>query len=111
MIKAKIADQWIDKLEYINTQMKSTRKVQNDVKLLSTCLTIENLGDKRFEGYIIEVEQDNEERKYTVLLKEINCISMFRSSEHYDLYDTGEYSVHIFNDEYNLKQKIRIFRL
>ena len=107
----KFADQWIDKLEYINTQMKSTRKVQNDVKLLSTCLTIENLGDKRFEGYIIEVEQDNEERKYTVLLKEINCISMFRSSEQYDLYDTGEYSVHIFNDEYNLKQKIRIFRL
>ena len=91
--------------------MKSTRKVQNDVKLLNTCLNIENLSDKTFEGYIIEVEQENEERKYTVLLKEINCISIFRSEKQYDLYDKGQYSLHIFNDEYNLKQKIRIFHL
>ncbi len=107
----RFADNWIDKLAYINNQMKSTRKVQNDVKLLNTCLNIENLSDKTFEGYIIEVEQENEERKYTVLLKEINCISIFRSEKQYDLYDKGEYSLHIFNDEYNLKQKIRIFHL
>lgn len=104
-------DRWISKMDYINFQMKATRKVQNDVKLLNTCLSIDGLSDRKFDGYIIDIEEMEEERKYTVLIKEINCISSFKSQEHYDIYDNGQYSLHIFNDEYNLKQKIRIFHL
>ena len=104
-------DKWIEKLPYINSQMVSTRKVQNNVKLLDTCLNIEKLGEKTFEGYVIEIEQVNEERKYSVLIKEIGCVSSFKSDKHYDLYSKGQYSLHIFNDEFNLKQKIRIFHL
>ena len=107
----RFADSWIERLSYINNQMKATRKVQNDVKLLKLCLDIEDLSDKTFEGYIIDIENEGEERKYTVLIKEIGCISTFKTETSYDLYDKGEYSLHVFNDEYNLKQKIRIFHL
>lgn len=106
------ADKWIEKLDYINSQMKSTRKVQNDVKLLVSCLNIDDLADRRFEGYIIDIEkEDSSTMKYTVLLKELSCISSFKTQDQYDLYDKGYYSLHIFNDEYNLKQKIRVSRL
>ena len=64
------ADKWIEKLDYINSQMKSTRKVQNDVKLLVSCLNIDDLVDRRFEGYIIDIEkEDSSTMKYTVLLE------------------------------------------
>uniref|UniRef100_A0A6C0CR74 RNB domain-containing protein n=1 Tax=viral metagenome TaxID=1070528 RepID=A0A6C0CR74_9ZZZZ len=105
------AMRWFEKIDYINSQMKAIRKVQNDVKLLSICLGIEDLSDKRYRGYIIDREEVDSEYKYTVMLKDLSCISTFKTKDKYDLYDSSEYSLHIFNDEYNLKQKIRIHRL
>ena len=63
---------WVSKINYINSQMKATRKVQNDVKLLNTCLNIQDLSDRKFDGYIIEVEELEEREKIHGIIKEIN---------------------------------------
>lgn len=103
---------WTKKIDYINNQMKSIRKVQNDVKLLDSCLKIEDLSSKTYSGYIVDIEEiDNDYYKYSVILKKLSCISSFKTKDKYDLYDKAAYSLHIFNDEYNLKQKIRINRI
>ena len=66
--------------------------MQNDVKLLVSCLNIDDLVDRRFEGYIIDIEkEDSSTMKYTVLLKELSCISSFKTQDQYDLYDKGYY--------------------
>lgn len=106
------ANTWIEKIDYINSQMKSTRRVQSDVKLLDTCLKIEDLLEKSFRGYIIDIEDKSDDMyRYTVMLNELSCISSFKTKDIYDMYESGNYSLHIFNDEHNLKQKIRIFHL
>lgn len=105
-------ERWTQNLDYINSQMKSIRKVQNDIKLLDLCLKAEDLSSKTYEGYIVDVEElEDEYYRYSVILKSLSCISSFKTKDRYDLYSKAEYSLHIFNDEYNLKQKIRINRI
>ena len=45
---------WHDKLDYINTTMRSIRKVQTDCTLLNACVNDKTYLDKTFTGYIFD---------------------------------------------------------
>jgi len=109
---------WMDKLDMINTDMKNIRRVENNIKLLKSCLDGE-YDNMNYDGYIIDITRDNEgERKYggiryinNVFIPKINVLSQFKSSEKLEELINYKFSIHLFNDEGNMKRKVRINKI
>jgi hypothetical protein len=105
--------QWTttEKVEFINTSMKSIKKVQNNCNLLA--LYIKNKDAKKKQaviGYIVDMTVDNKKHKYTynVYIPDYKMISSFKSNDIIDVYTSQRFTLHLFMNEANLKQKIRL---
>ena len=98
--------QWIKDLEYINVSMKSIRKVQNDCHLLDIC---SNNPSIIYTGYMFnKFVKSAGLYTYTVFLPELKITSHVTTSEDVDNYQNRDFKLYLFNDEENLKKKIRL---
>ena len=107
------------KVDFINTSTKSIKKVQNNCLLLT--LYLKNKESKKKQHYVIgylfdRVDTDiNKKNKhkyiYNVYIPDYKMISTFKSNELIKPYSTAQFTLHLFMDEDNLKQKIRLQRI
>ena len=97
------------KLEYINTTMRSIRRVQNDCSLLHLCYNNNKLKEKIFKGHIFDKLIRNDKLyQYMVYLPEINMVNRFTTRFDINNYSYKQFKIFIFMDEAKLKQKIRL---
>ena len=112
----KFYDYWINSLEYINTTMKSVRKVQNDCNLLSLCTDNYELLDKELDGFIFDKTQRDKTSQdstyqYMVYLPKIKMVNQYTSKFNIDNMTMQKFKIYMFQDEVNLKKKIRLERI
>ena len=100
---------WIKELDYINTTMRSIRKIQYDCSLLHMCLHDETIIEKIYKGYIFDkLMRDDALYKYMVYLPEIKMVSPITLRNEIDNYATREFKLFVVTGEDNIKKKIRI---
>lgn len=100
---------WIDDIEYINITMRSIRKVQCDCNLLDLCVNNPTVLQKEYTGYIFDkILRDDKLFQYIVFLPELKLSSRITLRDDIDNFANKQFKLYVFNDEENLKKKIRL---
>ena len=113
----KFHNKWINKIEYINEIMKSIKKIQTDCNLLEMCTNNNNSNEQSIlnnthNGFIFNKEKINKDKynsyEYLVYLSDLKIVSKFKTTKSYNNYSFDTFKIYMFNDQNNLKKKIRI---
>ena len=100
---------WISQLDYINTTMRSIRKVQNDCSILNMCVNDDSILRDEYDGYSFDKMLRNDGLyQYFVYLPKLKITSKITLIDSLDNYENRKYKLFIFNDEESFKRKIRL---
>lgn len=108
---SKFCERWINdtSIKYINTTMKSIRKVQSDCKMLHKCSVDKKLTDRILDGYIFDkLERNDKLFQYIIYLPELKLTNRLTSTKNLKNLLMYKFKIYIFMDEVRLKQKIRL---
>ena len=101
-------NKWIEQLDYINTTMRSIRKVQSDCSLLDLCYNKPNTLDKLYDGYCFDKLIRNDGLyQFIVFLPELRLASRITIRDNLDNFEKRQYKLFLFNNEEKFKKKIR----
>ena len=99
---------WIKDMDYINTSMKMTRRVQNDSNLLHMCHVDPDILEKTFDGYCFDEKvYQNDLYKYNVYLPELKTTGIVICTK-ITQYSKQKFRLFVFNNEEKMKKKIRL---
>jgi exoribonuclease R len=99
---------WIKDMDYINTSMKMTRRVQNDCNLLHMCHVDPDILEKTFDGYCFDEKvYQNDLYKYNVYLPELKTTGIVICTK-IATYSKQKFRLFVFNNEEKMKKKIRL---
>lgn len=99
---------WENKLEYINTTMRSIRKVQTDCNILNLCISNPAVLNKIYNGYVFDkLERPNKILQYTVYIPDIKIITRVNIKEEFEEYSCHKFKLYLIEDGTTLKRKIR----
>jgi exoribonuclease R len=102
-------DKWLHDLDYINTTMRSIRKIQIDCSLLDLCNNKPELLNKEYDGYIFDkIVRHDGLYQYIVFLPELKMNSRITIRENMQNYDVRKFQLYLFNNEEKFKKKIRL---
>jgi len=100
---------------FINTNMKSIRKLQNQCTLLDMFNNIPEMIEKPLNGIIIDIKNKTSLNKpnslvYIVYIPELKITSKItkQTTKIYELYNEIKCKLYMFPDEYNIKLKVRL---
>ena len=95
--------------EYINTTMRSIRKVQNDCSLLNLCSSDENIMNREHNAFIFDkIVRNDSLFQYMVYIHDIGLVNRVTSRHDIPTYSKKKCKLYLFTDEIRLKTKIRI---
>lgn len=100
---------WMQRLDYVNTSMRSIRKVQTDCELLYRCSHNPQILDGLHEGIVFDrIVKNNGMFSYMVYIEAWKLLS--RVSMHYEIenYTRSQFRLFLFEREDNTKRKIRL---
>ena len=102
-------NKWLNDLDYINTTMRSIRKIQIDCSLLDLCNNNPELLNKDYDGYIFDkIIRHDGLYQYIVFLPELKMNSRITIRENMENYDRRKFKLYLFNNEEKFKKKIRL---
>ena len=105
----KFYDKWTSKIDYINTTMRSIRRVQCDCSLLDACHKNPEFTSTVYKGYVFDrIMRTDGLFQVFVHLPAINMTTRYISVEKIDNYSCRDFKIYLFDDEHNLKKKIRL---
>ena len=100
---------WLNEIDYINTTMRSIRKVQCDCSLLDLCNNSPQIMEKEYDGYLFDkIYRNDGLYQYVVFLPELKLSSRITLREDVDNFSSKKFKLYIFNDEEKFKRKIRL---
>ena len=100
---------WMNEIEYINTSMRSIRKVQTDCELMTKCCNNPEILEDIHEGIIFDKTIKNDGFiTYMVYLENIKLLSRITITNDLATFTNQKFKLFFFGDEYNLKRKIRL---
>ena len=100
---------WITELDYINTTMRSIRKVQNDCSVLDYCHRNQHTMGETYQGIVFDrVDKNDGTFVYMVYLEGIKFVSKIICSQVIENYAVCQFQMFVFEDEYSLKKKIKL---
>jgi exoribonuclease R len=103
---------WLKELDYINTTMRSIRKVQMDCSLLDLCCNSPGMMEKEFDGYVFDkLERDDGLFQFIVFLPEIKLTSRIIIRDNIENFEKKKFHLYLFHDEESFKKKIRLHML
>ena len=108
----KFYNKWLDDLDYINSTMRSIRKVQIDCNLLDLCANNPCIMEKDYDGYVFDkIVRNDGLFQFMVFLPDLKLSS--RITLRYDLnnFEKKQFKLFLFNDEESFKKKIRLHLL
>jgi exoribonuclease R len=105
-------EKWLNELEYINTTMRSIRKVQTDCDLLTLCSLNPDILEKEYDGYLFDnIPRNDGLYQYIVYLPDLNLTSRINLNSYISNYTCKKFKIFVFEDEDRLKKKIRLHLL
>ena len=108
----KFYEKWLNEIDYINTTMRSIRKVQCDCSLLDLCHNSPEILEKEYDGYLFDkINRSDGLYQYVVFLPELKLSSRITLREDINNFINRKFKLFLFNDEENFKRKIRLHLL
>lgn len=105
-------DNWLQQLDYINTTMRSIRKLQCDCSLLDMCTNSENIMKDIYEGYVFDkIKRNDGLFQYIIYLPKLKLTSRIILRNNFEDYSIKNFKLYLFHDETHFKKKIRIHYL
>lgn len=105
-------NKWLSELDYINTTMRSIRKVQCDCSLLDLCHNNPEVMEKEYDGYLFDkIYRNDGLYQYVVFLPELKLSSRITLREDFQNFIEKKFKLFLFNDEEKFKRKIRLHLL
>jgi exoribonuclease R len=105
----KFYDNWLKDLDYINTTMRSIRKIQTDCSLLDLCNNNPDIVNNIYEGYIFDkINRNDGLYQYIIFLPELKMNSRITIRENIENFDKKKFKLFLFNDQDRFKKKIRL---
>jgi hypothetical protein len=109
---ANFYNNWLNEINYINTTMRSIRKVQCDCSLLDLCNNNPAILDAEYDGYLFDkISRSDCLYQYIVFLPELKLSSRITLREEVDNFSSKKFKLFLFNDEEKFKRKIRLHLL
>ena len=100
---------WIEQIDYLNTSMRSIRKIQTDCNVLAKCYNNPEIMEKQYDGVIFDkINRNDGLFSYMVYLKPLKLLSRITTTLDIQDYTTHEFKIFLFEDEENSKKKIRL---
>ena len=100
---------WIDQLDYINTTMRSIRKLQCDCSLLDMCTNNASILEEIYDGYIFDkIKRNDGLFQYIIFLPKLKLTSRITMRNDFDDYSLKKFMLYLFHDEMHFKKKIRV---
>jgi len=100
---------WINDLEYINTSMRSIRKLQNDCSLLHLCSNKPETLNNLYDGVAFDkLERSDGLKQYTIYIPELKMVTRLTTRDCVINYSMHKFQLYLFNDEERFKKKIRL---
>lgn len=111
---------WTSKngIDYINTQHKQIRHVQNEAELIHMVTSNPNLLDNIVDGYVVQIERISAQNNdvytliYTIYIPSLRIVKKMKVSNEYhielDLYSRHTFKLYLYQDEDNVKRKLCI---
>ena len=100
---------WIGNLNYINTTMRSIRKIQTDCNVLHKCINNPAYMDMTHKGIIFDkLIKVNGMYTYMVYLSNLKLLSRITCPYDLDNYSYHMFKMFMFDDEHSFKKKIRL---
>ena len=96
-------------MEKINADMRAIRTVQGDCDLLRACVESPDVTDRAYSGIVF----DREEREdgmymYMVYIPDLKLTSRTTHRDRFENYVVGSFKVFVFDDEDNMRRKVRV---
>lgn len=104
-------DKWthLKNIEYINTSMRSIRKLQNRCQLLERCFKEPEILERTFDGYCFDkIDRNDGLFQYIVYIPELNMINKFTGQNNIMHFEIKQFQLYLFKDEGTFKQKIKM---
>ena len=106
---AEFLEHWLGQLEYINTAMRSIRKVQTDCHVLYQCTIHPEWKDIEHQGIVFDcLERIDGTYSYMVYLEDTKILSRVYSTYKWNNYSKRNFRIYLFDDETKLCSKIRV---
>jgi hypothetical protein len=106
---SKFLEDWMQKLDYVNTSMRSIRKIQTECELLNRVFNQPELMEVEHEGVVFDKIMKNDGSiNYMIYLEKLKLLS--RINTHCDIpnYTTCKCKMYLFEDEDKVNRKIRV---
>ena len=100
--------EWIGQMEYINTSMRSIRKVQTDCDLITLVTKDPHTLKVPHEGYVFDKMNRNGIWQYTVYIPDIKMVSKLTTMHSLENFEKATFQLHLFQDEDSVKRKVRL---
>jgi exoribonuclease R len=106
---AEFMNRWLKQLEYINTSMRSIRKVQTDCEVLHRCMTTPELMEMIHEGTLFDkIVKHDGTITYMVFIEKWKMLSRISTNHDIPNYSVAQFKIFLFEDEDQTKKKIRL---
>ena len=102
-------ENWLQQMDYINSSMRSIRKVQTDCNVLYRCYNDSSIMDNVQKGIIFDKnEKIDGIYTYMVYLVELKLLSRITTINNFENYSRVSCKLYLFEDEDKIKKKIRL---
>lgn len=100
---------WMQQMEYVNTSMRSIRKIQTDCDGLTRCIKNPEIMDKEYNGVVFDKIVKNDGMiNYMVYLEQLKMLSRITTQIDVPNYSISRFKLFLFEDEDKVKKKIRL---
>ena len=102
-------EKWTQRMDYINTTMRSIRKIQTECTILELIQNNPNMENTEYNGYVFDkVSRNDTLYQYNTYIPELKIVSRIVCREEFENYSKQSFHIFAFRDEVRFKQKIRI---
>jgi len=106
---SKFLDDWMHKMDYVNTSMRSIRKIQTECELLNRVFNHPELMDVEHEGIVFDKIMKNDGSiNYMIYLEKLKLLSRINTHNEIPNYTVCKCKMYLFEDEDKVKKKIRV---
>lgn len=106
---AKFLEDWMQKLDYVNTSMRSIRKIQTECELLNRVFNQPELMEVEHEGVVFDrIIKNDGSVNYMIYLEKLKLLSRINTHNDIPNYTTCKCKMYLFEDEDKIKKKIRV---
>jgi len=100
---------WMGKMDYINTSMRSIRKIQTDCEVLNRCYSSPDIMEREYKGVVFDkIIKNDGSINYMAYLEDLRLLSRVVTYVDVPNYSSQSFRMFLFEDEDKVKKKIRL---